>query len=204
MEGYMRQHLKQAKLMVVRAPREREQAVLSGRADIFIADYPYSRKVLRFYDWARLVEPEELNAPRPFRYAYAIAKDQPVWLSRVNAFVAQIKSDGRLEAAAKKYDLLPAVVRPQGQLNQLVFDGIAHQTGGSLDIQFGLDVLPMGLNGAHRDAQLPSNLLVVAPFASCRSTVSSLGGEYLAGRGTSLGGGASKGLNKLREAPALK
>lgn len=113
MEGYMRQHLKQAKLMVVRAPREREQAVLSGRADVFITDYPYSRKVLRFYDWARLVEPEELNAPRPFRYAYAVAREQPAWLSRVNAFVARIKRDGRLEKAAKEYDLLPAVVRPQ-------------------------------------------------------------------------------------------
>lgn len=113
MEGYMREHLKRAKMLVVRDPREREQSVLSGRADIFITDYPYSRKVLRFYDWAKLIEPAELHSPRPFRYAYAVAKEQPEWLARVNQFVTQIKRDGRLKEAASHHDLLPAVVSDQ-------------------------------------------------------------------------------------------
>lgn len=113
MENYMREHLRQAKMLVVSDPREREQSVLSGRADIFITDYPYSRKVLRFYDWAKLIEPAELNAPRPFQYAYAIARNQPQWLERVNRFVAQIKKDGRLKEAAGHHDLLPAVVSDQ-------------------------------------------------------------------------------------------
>ncbi|GGC01334.1 prephenate dehydratase [Marinobacterium zhoushanense] len=113
MEGYMREHLKRAKMLVVRDPREREQSVLSGRADIFITDFPYSRKVLRFYDWAKLIEPDELNSPRPFRYAYAVAKEQPEWLGRVNQFVEQIKQDGRLREAASHHDLLPAVVSDQ-------------------------------------------------------------------------------------------
>ncbi|MBT00604.1 MAG: amino acid ABC transporter substrate-binding protein [Oceanospirillaceae bacterium] len=110
MEGYMRNHLKHADLLVVSDPREREESVLAGRADVFITDYPYSRKVLRFYDWARLIEPLDTQAPRPFQYAYAVAKNQPQWLARVDQFVAAIKQDGRLKQAAENNDLLPAVV----------------------------------------------------------------------------------------------
>lgn len=110
MEGQMRRSLKYADLLVVTHPREREQAVMSGQADIFITDYPYSRKVLRFYDWARVIEPEDLQAERPFRYAYAIAKGQPAWQQRVNDFVHAIKRDGRLQRAAARHDLTPAVV----------------------------------------------------------------------------------------------
>ncbi|MBR9884061.1 MAG: amino acid ABC transporter substrate-binding protein [Oceanospirillales bacterium] len=113
METYMRENLKQAKVLTVRDPREREESVLSGRADIFITDYPYSRKVLRFYDWAKLIEPADIASPRPFKYAYAVAKDQPDWLARVNQFVDQIKQDGRLKEAAGHFDLLPAVVGDQ-------------------------------------------------------------------------------------------
>ncbi|WP_432698582.1 ABC transporter substrate-binding protein [Marinobacterium sp. YM272] len=113
MEGYMKKHLEHAGLLVVNNPREREEAVLSGRADLFITDYPYSRKVLTFYDWAKVIDPAELSAPRPFRYAYAVAQEQPLWLERVNAFVDQIKQDGRLEQAARHHDLLPALIQAQ-------------------------------------------------------------------------------------------
>lgn len=110
METQMRASLEHAELMVVVDPREREQAVMSGLADVFITDYPYSRKVLRFYDWARLIAPPEVQADRPFRYAYAVAKDQPQWLARVNEFVDAIKQDGRLRQAAERNDLGPVVV----------------------------------------------------------------------------------------------
>ncbi|SEG22120.1 ABC transporter substrate-binding protein [Marinobacterium lutimaris] len=113
MESFMKQTLRHAEVLVVTDPREREEAVLSGRADVFITDYPYSRKVLRFYEWARLIEPEDSNGPRPFKYAYVVAKNQPEWLGRVNRFVSQIKQDGRLEQAATNNDLLPAVVFAQ-------------------------------------------------------------------------------------------
>lgn len=110
MESQMRNSLRHADLLVVVDPREREQAVLSGMADVFITDYPYSRKVLRFYDWAHLIEPPTSMTERPFRYAYAIAKHQPQWLERVNRFVATIKQDGRLRSAAEANDLGPIVL----------------------------------------------------------------------------------------------
>jgi len=110
MESQMRTSLKHAQLLVVTDPREREQAVMSGMADVFITDYPYSRKVLRFYDWARLIEPPPSMTERPFRYAYAVAKGQPEWLERVNRFVTDIKHDGRLRKAAEANDLGPIVL----------------------------------------------------------------------------------------------
>lgn len=108
MEPVMRQALKQARLMVVQPPATRERELESGRADVFMTDYPYSRRLLDNADWARLVAP-----PRPFHilpYAYAVKKGDAAWLARVDAFVDSIKRDGRLRAAAQKHGLLEIVV----------------------------------------------------------------------------------------------
>ena len=109
MEPLMRDLLKQARLESVLRPNEREREVESGRADVFITDYPYSRRVLATYEWAVLIEP-----PGPVQhtdYAYAVPKGDAPWLARVNAFVRQIRQDGRLAEAARRFDLLPIVVK---------------------------------------------------------------------------------------------
>lgn len=43
MEPVMKASLKQAELMSVKLPNTREREVQSGRADVFMTDYPYSR-----------------------------------------------------------------------------------------------------------------------------------------------------------------
>jgi len=109
MEPLMRRVLTQAKLEVVARPLQREQEVLSGRADAFITDYPYSQRVLANSDWARLVSPA-----RPVQltdYAYAVPKGDREWLARVNLFVGQTKQDGRLATAARNYNLLPILIK---------------------------------------------------------------------------------------------
>lgn len=113
MQGFKQHNLPETDMLVVRNPREREQTVMSGQADLFLTDYPYSRKVLRFYDWARVISPTADSTDRPFKYAYAIAKEQPAWLARINEFVREVKNDGRLNAAARRYDLMPAVMGAQ-------------------------------------------------------------------------------------------
>lgn len=95
----MRSELKQAQLLVVGTPEAREQEVLSGRADLFVTDYPFSRKMLARNDWARLLSPPVPLAPSP--YAYALAPGDPEWLEAADAFVARAKADGRLLAAAR-------------------------------------------------------------------------------------------------------
>lgn len=109
MEAEMRKQLKHAQLSVVSKPHEREIEVRSGRADVFITDYPYGQKMLNHYDWAKLIAPLE-HKGKKFEYAYAVAKDQPQWLARVDQFVRQTKQDGRLKSFATKHGLLPIVL----------------------------------------------------------------------------------------------
>lgn len=108
MEPVMRQALQRARLSVVQPPASRERELLSGRADVFMTDYPYSRRLLDNADWARLVAPV-----RPFHivpYAYAVKRGDAAWLARVDAFVDRIKRDGRLRAAAQRHGLIEIVV----------------------------------------------------------------------------------------------
>ena len=108
MEPVMREKLKQAELVSIRPPTTREREVQSGRADVFMTDYPYSRRVAENADWARVMAP-----PRPvfpLSYAYAVAPGDDAWLARVDGFVADVKRDGRLVAAARQNQLDPIVL----------------------------------------------------------------------------------------------
>jgi cyclohexadienyl dehydratase len=106
-ESVMKDKLKVAKLMVLDTPFAREQEVQSGRADVFMTDYPYSQRFLANADWARLVSPPgtyHLTA-----YAYAVKPGDDRWYARLERFVSDIKADGRLVAAAKRHKLDPIV-----------------------------------------------------------------------------------------------
>jgi cyclohexadienyl dehydratase len=108
-EPIMRERLKFAKLKVVDTPMAREQEVASGRADVFMTDYPYSRRMLETTDWARLVSPTSTYHETP--YAYAIAPGDEEWALRVEQFVRDIKKDGRLMKTALRFKLDPIVVK---------------------------------------------------------------------------------------------
>jgi ABC-type amino acid transport substrate-binding protein len=109
MEPVMAQALKQAKMVVIRAPQTREEELEAGRVDVFMTDYPFSRRLLDNADWARLVAP-----PRPFHpvpYAYAVKPGDEAWWQLLDQFVARIRRDGRLDAAAKRHGLSEIVFR---------------------------------------------------------------------------------------------
>ncbi len=109
MEPVMAQALKRATLVVVKPPATRERELETGRVDVFMADYPYSRRLLDNADWVRLVAP-----PVPFHalpYGYALRLGDPEWLATLDDFVARIKRDGRLDARARAHGLSAAVVR---------------------------------------------------------------------------------------------
>lgn len=108
MEAVMRDALKQAEMIVVKPPATRERELEAGRIDVFMTDYPYSRRLLDNADWALLVAP-----PQPFHvlpYAYATHQGEPGWLARLDEFVAAVKRDGRLKTAAAHYGLSTIVV----------------------------------------------------------------------------------------------
>ena len=106
-ESVLREKLKAATLLVVDSPRAREQEVESGRADVFMTDYPYSRRMLDNVDWARLVSPPA--AYHLTSYAYATRPGDEPWHARVEQFVAAIKRDGRLLESARRHKLDPIV-----------------------------------------------------------------------------------------------
>ena len=108
MENAMKSSLKHAQVVPVIKHSQREVEVRSGRADVFITDYPYGQKMITNYDWAKLLTPQQKT--QQFEYAYAIKKGQPEWLARVNQFVSDIKKDGRLLQHARTYNLEPIAI----------------------------------------------------------------------------------------------
>ena len=90
-------------MLVVKPPQSRENEVESGRADAFMTDYPYGKRMLDMTGWARMVAP-----PRSFHltdYAYALAPGDASLKERVDRFMDGIKADGRLRQFARKHRL---------------------------------------------------------------------------------------------------
>ena len=109
MEPVMAAALKQATLVSIKPPATRERELEAGRVDVFMTDYPYSRRLLDNADWAMLIAP-----PTPFHvlpYAYAVKPGDDDWLAEVDRFVERIRRDGRLDAAARRHGLDAIVVR---------------------------------------------------------------------------------------------
>ncbi len=102
-EPVMKERLKYATLKVVDTPMAREQEVTSGRADVFMTDYPYSRRMLETTDWARLVSP--VSVFHQTHYAYAVAFGDEKWATKIDQFVKDIQQDGRFMRAALRYKL---------------------------------------------------------------------------------------------------
>ena len=108
-EPVMKEKLKAAHLVILDTPFAREQEVESGRADVFMTDYPYSRRFLANADWARLVSPTGVYHVTP--YAYAVKPGDDAWHARLERFVGDVKRDGRLLEAAKRHKLDPILAR---------------------------------------------------------------------------------------------
>ncbi|MBU8540732.1 substrate-binding periplasmic protein [Falsiroseomonas tokyonensis] len=108
MEPLMRETLRNAEVMVVAPPRTREGEILSGRADVFMSDFPYTRRMVLMHDWARVIDP-----PGRFGdtlYAYAMARGDAAWLAEVNAFLEGTRVDGSLARAAQRHGLTPIML----------------------------------------------------------------------------------------------
>ena len=108
-ESVMKIKLKAAELRVVETPAAREQEVRSGRADVFMTDYPFSRRMLDNSDWARLVSPPSTYHITP--YAWAMAPGDDRWYIQVERTLAAMKQDGRLLANARRHGLESIVAK---------------------------------------------------------------------------------------------
>lgn len=102
-EPVMKEKLKNAKLIVTDSFRQREQEVIAGRADVFMTDYPFSKRMLAKTNWAKLIAPTTTYHMTP--YAWAVAYGDDKFYNRIEKFIRDIKKDGRLLNLAKKNDL---------------------------------------------------------------------------------------------------
>ena len=108
-ETVMKGRLTAAELRVVDTPAAREQEVQAGRADVFMTDYAFSRRMLDNSDWARLVSPPGSYHPTP--YAWAMAPGDERFHAQVEEVLAAMKRDGRLAANVRRHGLDPMLVR---------------------------------------------------------------------------------------------
>lgn len=107
-EPLMKSRLRQSQLVVIDAPQTREGELEAGRIDAFMTDFAFTRKMVDYHDWARVIAPP---APyNPVFAAFAVKPGDSAWLARIDQFVAAIKADGRLLRAASRYGLEPIVV----------------------------------------------------------------------------------------------
>jgi len=103
----MQERLKHATLHIVDSLHAREQEVEAGRADVFMTDYPFGMRMIAQREWAKLIRPTTPFHISP--YGWALRLNEPEWLNKVEAFIAAIKKDGRLERFAQKHDLTPII-----------------------------------------------------------------------------------------------
>ncbi|WP_320033726.1 ABC transporter substrate-binding protein [Halarcobacter sp.] len=104
-EPIMKEKLKNAKLMVIKGFKQREDEVRAGIADVFMTDYPYGKKMLAKTDWAKLIIPKKTY--HLTSYAWAMNYGDDKFYNAVEKFISKIKKDGRLKKLAKKNGLLP-------------------------------------------------------------------------------------------------
>jgi len=102
-EPVMKKNLKNAALLVVNNYKSRENEVLSGRADVFMTDYPFGKRMIAKTNWAKLIEPISTYHMTP--YAWAVAYGNDNFYNRVEQFIQDIKKDGRLLKFAENNDL---------------------------------------------------------------------------------------------------
>lgn len=106
-ETIMKDKLENAQLIVLDKMHKREDEVQAGRADAFMTDYPFAKRMLAKTDWAKLIEPKETYFKTDYAWAMKYGDDE--FYNKVEEFIKNIKEDGRLLAIAKKNALEPII-----------------------------------------------------------------------------------------------
>ncbi|MGD9555074.1 MAG: substrate-binding periplasmic protein [Arcobacteraceae bacterium] len=106
-EPVMKEKLKHATLLVVNSMHAREQEVQAGRADVFMTDYPFAKRMLAKTSWAKLIAPTSTYHITPYAWAMKHADDE--FYYEVERFIQRIKQDGRLLKAAQDNSLEPII-----------------------------------------------------------------------------------------------
>lgn len=101
-------HFRHATVVQVPATETRERELAAGRIDVFLTNDIYARQLVENADWVRVVTAPSQILRIPL--AYPVRPGDAEWIATVDAFVARIKADGRLAAAAQRHGLGALVV----------------------------------------------------------------------------------------------
>ncbi len=80
---------------------EGARAVLEGKVDAFVYDFPYNAVFMAMYGKGKLIFLDKPFTKEPI--AWAIRKNDPNFMSFLNEFLKKIKDDGRFDRIYKKW-----------------------------------------------------------------------------------------------------
>lgn len=100
---HLRGQIKLATLRTSRSDIDSEYDVESGRADVWLTDVFHALRMQSAHEWVQVL-PSPPKSARTL-YGYAIWQGDEEWGTRVDAFVRDIKRDGRLLKSAEGHGL---------------------------------------------------------------------------------------------------
>lgn len=98
-----RESLKNASLQVLENAADRAHEVEAHRTDALLTDCQESAQIQEGTSWGRQMTAPTGSLFRNVSYAWAMVPDDDRWYARVEYFLSEIRRDGRLRTAARRY-----------------------------------------------------------------------------------------------------
>lgn len=104
-EATARESLKAASIQVVDNAVDRGSDVETHRADALITGCQEAMQMQESGPWAHHLTAPAGSVPRGLFYTWAMVADDNRWYARVEYFMSEVRRDGRLRTAARRYGL---------------------------------------------------------------------------------------------------
>jgi ABC-type amino acid transport substrate-binding protein len=104
-EATARESLKAASIQSVDNATDHGAEVEAHRADALVTGCPEAMQMQESGQWGRQVVAPAGSVPRSLLYAWAMIADDNRWYARIEYFMSEVRRDGRLRTAARRYGL---------------------------------------------------------------------------------------------------
>ncbi|HEX5394036.1 MAG TPA: ABC transporter substrate-binding protein [Rhodocyclaceae bacterium] len=102
-EAVARESVKAASIQAVDGIAELGQDVEAHRADALFVECQEAQQMQEGSQWARQLVAPVGSIPRALSYAWAMVADDNHWYARIEYFMSEVRRDGRLRTAARRY-----------------------------------------------------------------------------------------------------
>lgn len=104
-EAAARESLKAASIQAVDNAADRATEVEAHRADALVTGCQEAMQMQENGSWAHQLMAPSGSLPRSLSYSWAMMADDNRWYARVEYFMSEVRRDGRLRTAARRYGL---------------------------------------------------------------------------------------------------